>query len=81
MRKSIRNGRIEIQEPLKDSPSFTGQTVQMLTNKYPAARADAVDETELGDETFPAQCPFTVEQVLDAEHWGEWERSILGRPS
>ena len=43
----------------------------MLTNKHPAARADAVDETELGEETFPGQCPFTVEQILDAEYWGE----------
>ncbi len=66
---------------MKDSPSFTGQNVQMLTNKYPAARADAVDETELLEETFPAQCPFTLEHVLDAEYWGEWERSISGYPS
>ncbi len=70
-RKSIRNGRIEIQELLKDSPSLTRQTAQMLTNKYPAARADAGDETGLGKETFPEQCPFTVEQILDAEYWGE----------
>ncbi len=70
-RKSIRNGRIEIQELLKDSSSLTRQTAQMLTNKYPAARADAVDETGLGEETFPGQCPFTVEQILDAEYWGE----------
>jgi len=74
-RKSIRNGRIEIQELLKDSPSLTRQTAQMLTNKYPAARADAVDETELGEETFPGQCPFTVEQILDAEYWGGVKRA------
>jgi len=43
----------------------------MLANAYPAARADAVDETGLSEEAFPAQCPFTVEQVLDAEYWGE----------
>ncbi len=70
-RKSIRNGRLEIQSLLKDSPSLTSQPAQMLVNAYPAARADAVDETGLGEEAFPAQCPFTVEQVLDAEYWGE----------
>ena len=70
-RKSIRNGRLEIQALLKDSPSLTSQPAQMLANAYPAARADAVDETGLSEEAFPAQCPFTVEQVLDAEYWGE----------
>ena len=43
---------------------------QMPANKYPATRAKLVDETELGEETFAEQCPFTVEQVLDAKYWG-----------
>ncbi len=34
-----------------------------------AARADAIDETGLSEETFPSQCPFPVEQVLDATFW------------
>ncbi len=70
-RKSIRNGRLEIQALLNDSPSLTRQTAQMLAHTYPAARADAVDETGLSEEAFPTQCPFTVEQVLGAEYWGE----------
>jgi len=70
-RKSIRNGRIEIQELLKDSPSLAIQMAQMPANKYFAARAKLVDETELGEETFVEPCPFTVEQVLDAKYWEE----------
>lgn len=70
-RKSIRNGRLEIQALLKDSPSLTRPSARMLANAYPAARADAVDETGLSEEAFPAQCPFTVEQISDAEHWEE----------
>ncbi len=70
-RQSIRNRRLEIQKLLRDSPSLTGQIPQMLDDEYPAARADAIDETELSDETFPAHCPFTAEQVLDAEFWPE----------
>ena len=64
-RQSIRNRRLEIQKLLRDSPSLTGQIPQMLDDEYPAARADAIDET------FPAHCPFTVEQVLDAKFWPE----------
>ena len=70
-RKSIRNGRVEVQALLKDSPSLTGQTGKMLVYQYSAARADAVDEAGLTEETFPVQCPFTIEQLLDAEYWGE----------
>jgi hypothetical protein len=43
----------------------------MLEEGYPAARADAIDETELSESLFPAQCPFTAEQVQDSEFWPE----------
>jgi len=70
-RQSIRNGRIEIQKLLRDSPSLAGQISQILGDEYPAARADAIDETGLSEETFPVQCPFTAEQVLDTGFWPE----------
>jgi hypothetical protein len=68
-RQSIRNGRIEIHKLLRDSPSLKSLVSTMLNEAYPAARADAIDETELSEGTFPSQCPFTVEQVLDAAFW------------
>ncbi|MGH7961568.1 MAG: DUF29 domain-containing protein [Candidatus Binatia bacterium] len=68
-RQSIRNGRIEIHKLLRDSPSLTGQTFHILDETYLAARADAIDETRLSEDTFPTLCPFTVEQVRDAEFW------------
>jgi hypothetical protein len=68
-RQSIRNGRIEIQKLLRDSPSLAGYVPQMLADEYPAARADAIDETGLSEETFPTYCPFTAEQVLDSRFW------------
>jgi hypothetical protein len=72
-RQSIRNGRLEIHELLRDSPSLKRLVSTMLNEAYPAARADAIDETGLNEETFPAQCPFTAEQVLDAEFWPDRE--------
>ncbi len=68
-RQSIRNGRLEIQKLLRDSPSLTGQIPQMLDDEYPAARADAIDEMGLSEEIFPLHCPFIAEQVLDTEFW------------
>jgi hypothetical protein len=43
----------------------------MLEEEYPAARADAIDETELSENIFPIRCPFTAEQVQDSEFWSE----------
>jgi hypothetical protein len=68
-RQSIRNGRIEIQKLLRDSPSLSGEVSQMLADEYSAARADAIDETELSEETFPSHCPFTTEHILDERFW------------
>jgi hypothetical protein len=65
----IRNGRIEIQKLLRDSPSLSGEVSQMLADEYSGARADAIDETELSEKTFPSHCPFTMEQVLDERFW------------
>lgn len=70
-RQSIRNERIEIQKLLRDSPSLASQVSQILDREYPAARADALDETGLNEEAFPVPCPFTSEQVLDAGFWPE----------
>ena len=70
-RQSIRNGRIEIHKLLRDSPSLAGQVSHILDDEYPAARADAIDETGLTGDIFPVRCSFTAEQVLGAEFWPE----------
>ena len=36
---------------------------------YTAARENAADETNLPLATFPAECPFTTEQLLDGDYW------------
>lgn len=68
-RQSIRNGRIETQKLLRDSPSLANQIPQMIEVEYSAARDDAIDETGLAEATFPMQCSFTMEQLLDAGFW------------
>ena len=70
-RSSIRNGRIEVHKLLRDSPSLSNPVPEMIVAEYPAAKADAVDETGLTEKTFPAVCPFTREQILDADYWPE----------
>lgn len=66
---SITNARDELQELLEDSPSLSGQLSALVARRYPAARQRAVLETGLPTETFPPECPFSVEQLLDNDYW------------
>jgi hypothetical protein len=50
-------------------PSLRGQLPAMLVEEYPRARRRATLQTGLGLLTFPAQCPWELAQVLDADFW------------
>jgi hypothetical protein len=43
----------------------------VLAETYADAVELAADETGLPEETFPAECPWTLEQLLGAEVLGE----------
>jgi hypothetical protein len=43
----------------------------LLMKGYPLARQWASNDTHLPLATFPAVCPWTVAQVLDADFWPE----------
>jgi hypothetical protein len=72
-RSSIRNAHAEIAVLLDDSPSLRREVSGLLARWYPLARQDAADETGLPLATFPEACPWTAEQVLDADFWPEAE--------
>lgn len=67
-RRSIQNSRQEIQIVLADSPSLATQVAQMVGQEYPRALRLAVTETALPAQGFPAECPYSAEQLLD-EDW------------
>jgi Domain of unknown function DUF29 len=67
-RLSIRNARQEIEDLVADSPSLQTRPAEQLATVYKKARENAADETELPIKTFPMECPYTIEQVLD----GNW---------
>jgi Domain of unknown function DUF29 len=70
-RSSIYNARDEIAVILEDSPSLRREVPGLLARRYPAARMLAHDETGLSLTIFPETCPWTPEQVLDADFWPE----------
>ena len=70
-RSSIHHARDEIAVLLEDSPSLWREVPGLLARRYPAARVLAQVETGLPLATFPQDCPWTIEQILDADFWPE----------
>lgn len=64
-RSSIREHRRRLNEDLKDSPSLVPYLQDVFAECYTNAREQAADETGLSLTDFP-ECPYTVEQALDA---------------
>jgi hypothetical protein len=68
-RSTIRTQRLQLRLLLRDSPSLRPQVPPFVAEVYPTARAEACDETGLPETTFPQECPWTAEQMLDDDFW------------
>lgn len=64
-RATIREHRRYVRDELDDSPSLRPYTERILDDCYQDAREAAADESGLPIVTFPAACPFALEQALD----------------
>ncbi len=54
---------------LAQNPNLRGTVPSILDESYAYVRARASRQTRLPLETFPSTCPWTPEQVLDADFW------------
>jgi hypothetical protein len=68
---TIRTQRREIGFLLEHSPGLKPKRKALLAKAYVGAREDASAETRLPIDTFPADCPWTLEQVEDRAFWPE----------
>ena len=66
---TIRRERIAIGRHLRDNPGLKRRREELLADSYDEARQGVVAETNLPDATFPAACPYTLDQVMDPEFW------------
>ena len=62
---TIRTQRAALADMLEESPSMARELPTLLTKGYPLARQWAGDDTHLPLATFPAACPWTLDQILD----------------
>jgi hypothetical protein len=72
-RLTIREQRRRLARLLSQNPSLRPTMPAVVTESYPHARLMALDDAEVPSTTFPETCPWTPEQVLEAEFWPERE--------
>lgn len=61
---TIDEQRLQIEGVFNESPSLRVTSAPMIPEAYPIARARAIAETGLADDSFPETCPFSPEEVL-----------------
>lgn len=66
---TLSNCRDKIQDCLEDTPSLQRflQNSEWVEKYYRRACRDAAKETNKAVETFPTECPYTIEQILDSD--------------
>ncbi|WP_404789339.1 DUF29 domain-containing protein [Altericista sp. CCNU0014] len=65
-RASIVEHRQRIKRQIKKSPSLKSYPEEILSECYTEARELASVETRLPFDTFPAECPYAIADILDA---------------
>jgi hypothetical protein len=65
---SIVEHRERIRQELEDSPSYKARVDEALGRAWRPARARASIETDLPLKRFPAELPYSFEDVMNREH-------------
>jgi len=70
-RATIDVQRTEVRDLLSQMPSLKGRLAMGLRGTYVLAVKRVIAETDLPDEVFAAECPFSVDQILDENFYPE----------
>ena len=62
---TIRIQRRDTLRLLRDNPSLKAYLEEAIQEAYENGRDLAVQETDLPFKTFPQECPYTLEEILD----------------
>ncbi|MDG5495480.1 DUF29 domain-containing protein [Niveispirillum sp. BGYR6] len=66
---TIKEQRREVADHLSDNPSLKSRLPDSMANAYAVAIIAAARETSIAEETFPAECPWSFEQIMDGAFW------------
>jgi hypothetical protein len=67
-RSTIREHRTRLEDAFSDSPSLKRYFEEVMPECYQKARELAADETGLPENTFPFDCPFSIENIFDSKY-------------
>ena len=70
-RLTIEEQRNRVDDHLGDNPSLKSQLDQALRTAYRSAANEASIETGFARSTFPADCPYSYEQIMNPDFWPE----------
>lgn len=66
---TIKKARRAIAKRETESPTLRVAAPDLVMSIYADAREDAADETRLPLETFPATCPYSIDELRDRTYW------------
>lgn len=72
-RKTIIEQRLQLENQLENNPSLKSYLVAAVNKAYPKAIKFATKETNLKASTFPTNCAYTIEQLLDYDFYPDPE--------
>jgi hypothetical protein len=70
-KNTITAQRIEIMDLLEDSPSLQHELEKKTAKAYMRSRLMAENETGIDKNRFPAECPFSVEEIIGQDFYPE----------
>ena len=65
----VRRERGAIAKHLRDNPGLKPRRAELFADSFDEARQQAVVETNLPPDRFPAARPYTLEQAMDPAFW------------
>ena len=68
---TIRAQRKKASYVLDDNPSLKSKLDEIIAKAYKVAIDEATDQTGLDEKTFPTDCPYTFEQIMNDEFYPE----------
>ena len=68
---TIKEQRAQSKVHAEDNPSLKSQMNEIISKAYKIAVSRAARETKLEEKSFPSQCPYTFEQIMDEEFYPE----------
>jgi hypothetical protein len=68
-RNTIRIQRREVAAHMDDNPSLKALLSRAIDQAYGTAAIEAETETGLSESTFPTNCPWSFDQMMDPEFW------------